>query len=232
MYSLFLVIIAIIPSIALFYFVYHKDAIEKEPFYLLIVLFCLGILGTLLSININQFLKNHFFFLNIPSENWSFLENLFHSFIVISFLEESIKWCITFFTIWKNKNFDYTYDGILYAVVVALGFASLENIFYVLNYGFITGILRGILSVPGHAFFGVFTGYYLGLAKNNSNKKIPYLFLSLLVPILLHGIFDFLLLSNNMIYYLVFFIFLIVLYFFSIRKIIIAAKNDTKIKGH
>ena len=76
MYSLFLVIIAIIPSIALFYFVYHKDAIEKEPFYLLIVLFCLGILGTLLSININQFLKNHFFFLNVPSENWSFLENL------------------------------------------------------------------------------------------------------------------------------------------------------------
>ncbi len=230
MYSLFLVLIALIPTMILFYFVYHEDKIEKEPLYLLIILFCLGIVGTIISININNFLKNNFYFLNIPIENWSFKEIIFHSFVVIAILEEGIKWLITFLSIWKNKNFNYTYDGIIYSVVVALGFASLENIFYVLNYGLVTGIFRGILSVPGHAFFGVFTGYYLGLAKQRKNK-IKCLFLSFLIPVLLHGIFDFLLLSNNIITYLLFLLFLIILYFISVQKIIKAAKEDTKIKG-
>ena len=106
----------------------------------------------------------------------------------------------------------------------------MENIFYVLNYGLVTGIFRGILSVPGHAFFGVFTGYYLGLAKNSKNK-IKYLLLSIIIPILLHGIFDFLLLSNHLVTYLLFLVFLVILYFVSVQKIIKAAKEDSKIKG-
>lgn len=230
MQSLFLITIALIPSIILFIFIYKKDKIEKEPFYFLIILFCLGILGTILSVLINQYLKNNFFFFNRSIESWSFFETIFHSFITIATLEETIKWSITFFATWKNKNFDYTYDGILYAVAVSLGFASLENIFYVLNYGLITGIFRGILSVPGHAFFGVFTGYYLSMAKKNMKSKKSYLLKSVLLPILLHGLYDVLLLSNQIVFYILFFVFLIILYYFSIQKINLASQNDTKIK--
>lgn len=76
---------------------------------------------------------------------------------------------------------------------MSLGFAALENIFYVADNGAGVGILRAILSVPGHALWGIFMGYQLGLAKFVPAERPKRLLLAFIIPFIGHGIYDFLL---------------------------------------
>uniref|UniRef100_A0A7V1EHM3 PrsW family intramembrane metalloprotease n=1 Tax=candidate division WOR-3 bacterium TaxID=2052148 RepID=A0A7V1EHM3_UNCW3 len=101
------------------------------------------------------------------------------------------------FSIYKNIEFDEVMDGIVYCVASSLGFATIENIFYVFEYGVGTGILRAFLSVPGHALFGALMGYYIGRAKFDKPNEKRLITLGLLFAILTHGIFDFLLFTKT-----------------------------------
>ena len=142
-------------------------------------------------------------------------------------LEEGIKWLVNYVTIWHNKNFNHIYDPIVYATFVALGFATLENIIYGItfrNYGFVPIIMRGIISVPSHAVFGIFMGYYLGISKNalessKHKQSRKYRLLSVIVPIILHFIYDLLLIKETFITYALFTIYIISLYILSYFKI-------------
>ena len=125
---------------------------------------------------------------------------------------------------WKNKNFDYKYDAIVYSVFISLGFATWENILYLRNAGIDVAIWRGVISVTAHAFYAIASGFFLGMAKEQSVKKkrgktILYISLSLIVPIILHGIFDFLLLTENDVLLGVFFSFVATLYIVSYLEI-------------
>jgi RsiW-degrading membrane proteinase PrsW (M82 family) len=114
-------------------------------------------------------------------------------------VEEGIKFFTFWFFLWENKNFNETYDGIVYSVFISLGFATTENIGYVLLSGFHTAFIRSITAVPAHALFGVTMGYYLGKAKfADEKRKMRYLILAFIVPIVLHGIYDFILFSRSM----------------------------------
>src|SRR5436853_481905 len=77
------------------------------------------------------------------------------AFVVIGFSEEGCKYIMLRFYADRNKAFNEPFDGIIYSVMVSMGFATLENIGYVLNYGFQTGLVRMFLSVPSHAAFAV-----------------------------------------------------------------------------
>jgi len=87
---------------------------------------------------------------------------------LIGLIEESAKFAALYVGIYRHAQFDEIIDGILYAVAASLGFATLENIAYVLEGGTVVGVLRAALSVPGHAFFGAVMGFYVGLAKFSS----------------------------------------------------------------
>lgn len=211
--------IAIIPTIVLCYFVYKKDVLEKEPAKLLVTLFLFGVGSTVPAAFLEQFLL---MFVNTKSPNY--LDIFITSFLCIALVEEGYKFLFTYIITWKNRNFNQLYDGIVYAVFMSLGFATLENIMYVFQYGTNVGILRALVSVPGHAFFGVTMGYYLGFAKyykkNNDKPKFKKnIFLGILMPVIFHGLFDFLLLTGNEIMVLVFFVFVLVLYIVSYLKI-------------
>ena len=100
--------------------------------------------------------------------------------------------------VWKNKNFNYKYDAIVYAATSSLGFAALENLLYVISFGTQVAFVRAIFSIPGHGTFGIFMGYYLGKAKYHQNREntIRYwinMFLAISVPTIVHGTYDFLL---------------------------------------
>ena len=88
-------------------------------------------------------------------------------------------------------------DGIVYSVMVSMGFATLENVMYVLNFaqqgqGLQVGIQRMFLSVPAHASFAVVMGYFVGKAKINTGSKSFMLMLTgLLIAIFFHGTYDF-----------------------------------------
>ena len=105
---------------------------------------------------------------------------------------------IFYWLIKKAKDFDQYYDGILYAVFISMGFALVENVLYVMKGGLSVALLRSILSVPGHMLFAIPMGYFLSISKFESGKDLAvHRFLSLFVPILLHGTFDFILMYSS-----------------------------------
>ena len=185
MMSILLLLLSAIAPVAIFlFFVYRKDT-EKEPPKLLAKSFLWGCIAILPILTIELVLQ----YLNIFSS--AFLHSFYEAFIVAAFVEEGVKLFCLYKIIWKHKEFDQYYDGIVYAVFVSLGFALVENIFYVLEGGFGVSILRAMLSIPAHGLFGVLMGYFFALAKFSPNKNKKFLWLSFIVPFLAHGLYDF-----------------------------------------
>ena len=225
----FSVYLAVIPSILLCIYVYRMDVIEKEPIYLLLILFFIGVLATVPATFFEKMLMS---FTGLKYTN--LYDCFLLAFCVIALVEEGYKFLVLFISCWNNKEFNYRYDAIVYSVFISLGFAALENILYVQNSGFTIALWRGVISVPAHAFYAIASGFFLGLAKEKSvsdkkGKTALFIFLALLVPILLHGLFDFLLLTENDILIGVFFSFVAVLYFVSYYEIKKTHKENIKI---
>ncbi len=219
--------LCVIPSMLILWYIYIKDKSEKEPFYLIIILFIGGIIACLISILISMISKQYIPYLNMSYYNMNIFEIFVKVFVIITLSEELTKWIINYITIWRNKNFKHIYDPIIYSACTALGFATFENIIYVTNYynhGIMVAIMRGLISIPSHAVFGIYSGFYLGISKNaymcgKKNKAIKYKILSILAPISLHFIFDLLLIKTNIIKYSLFIIYLTVLYITALKKI-------------
>jgi RsiW-degrading membrane proteinase PrsW (M82 family) len=221
---------ALFPAIALCIYVFKKDRVEKEPMGLLLSLFFLGMVICFPAAEIENvllgFIDSVFLPFGVEVGGEVVLNNAVYqtyivcqNFIGIARVEEGLKLLILLWRTSKNKNFNSLFDGVVYAVFVSLGFAALENILYVRQYGWMNALMRGILAVPGHTFFGVLMGYYYslwhmyekagerelqlkqaGLAgnlqKTFSGKR--YLALSLLIPTLAHGMYDFSCTSNSL----------------------------------
>lgn len=213
--------LAIIPIIFLGIFIYKSDVVEKEPIFLLCKLFIFGVISTIPCVFIESlFIKT----IGTSFDTNTILYKLLVSIFCIALVEEGYKALFTYTIAFKDKNFNHVFDGIVYSVFTSLGFACLENILYGFEYGTGATLIRAITSVPAHAFFGVFMGYYLGLAKQEKRKKNNkkfrlYSLLSIIVPIIIHGLYDFLLLTNNDFMIIIFFILVIGLYFMSYIKI-------------
>lgn len=191
--------LALVPVIALLIFIYKKDTREKEPIGLLIGIFFAG-MASIIPVVIVEAIGMVVFGLIFYYE--PVLNGIFLAFLCIGPAEEAGKYLALRIITWKNKHFDHSYDAIVYAVCSSLGFACLENITYVFRNGIGTAFLRMFTSVPGHACFGVFMGYFYSKAKYahiTGDKKgyRKYNALSLIVPMLLHGMFDAILMGGN-----------------------------------
>ncbi len=227
-----LILLAMLPTFVIGFIIYKKDIIEKEPFLLLLKLFLFGVLSTGVALFLEIYMQKIFAF----SQETNFLSILFRSFIIIALCEELIKWLFTYVITWRGKNFNYTYDAIVYSVFIALGFATMENIMVILfnNVSILTSLLRGLITVPAHAFFAILSGYYLGLAKSYfargwNRKAKKNICLSIILPILMHGLFDFLLFTDNTVSIVLVTIFIIYLYFSSYVKVSEASRKSKKI---
>lgn len=227
MNKLLIIALCIIPNIVILWYIYLKDKIEKEPFYLLLLLFIEGLFTCVISIIFSTVLKKYIHFLNLPYTNMNILQIIFKVLFTIAIVEEGSKWIINYITIWKNINFKHIYDPIVYSTFISIGFATLENIIYGItfsSYGIIPIIMRGFISVPCHAVFGIYMGYYLGISKNSLkyNKKaqsIKYRFLSIIIPTLLHLLYDLFLIKKDFIIYTLFIIYIVILYILAYQKI-------------
>ena len=182
-----LLIAAFFPVAIFLIVIYRRDTI-KEPPGLLIKCFIWGCIITIPIVFIESFLGSFNVF------NSAFQNTFYDAFVVAALVEEGIKFLFLYLIIWKRREFDQHFDGIVYAVFVSLGFAFVENIMYVAEYGFGTAVMRAILSVPAHGLLGVCMGYFFALAKFSPKNRSGLLVLSLLIPVLLHGLYDFLLL--------------------------------------
>lgn len=180
--------VAIAPALALLSYFYLKREIAEEPSKLLLHTF---IYGAILTFPI--------LFIQHVIEEEKVLTSLFvHQSLVTSALEEFFKWLILIIAIYKHVEFDDPYDGILYGASVSLGFATVENILFLLNYGMDQAFLRALLPVSSHALFGVVMGYYLGRAKFTDSKTAKFeITYSFLASFVLHSIYNSILFING-----------------------------------
>jgi protease PrsW len=183
-----LLALAVAPGCAIIFYIYWKDRYDKEPFKNLLIGFFLGALAILPALLIQRELRpilQHY----LP--NYSISYFTVFAFIVVALSEELCKFVMLRFYAYPHKDFDEPFDGITYSVLIAMGFATLENINYVFKYGFATGLLRMFLSVPAHGAFAVLMGYHMGLAKFNTKHAWRYMTKGLLLATFFHGAFDF-----------------------------------------
>ena len=211
-----LLLLALAPVTILCVYIYIRDKYEREPIRLLLTGLIFGAIITAPIIHVENFVT-----LFAPNAGLLW-EAFFLSFFVASLVEESFKYIILFFLVWKNNNFNERLDGIVYSVFISLGFAAVENVLYVFNPylgGLHTGLARAFISVPAHAFFGVVMGYHFALSKFDQHSKGKHFFYAFFMPFLLHGIYDFILMSN-LPYLMVFFTaFVIYLWISGFKKI-------------
>ncbi|HYG02719.1 MAG TPA: PrsW family glutamic-type intramembrane protease [Chryseosolibacter sp.] len=178
--------IALAPGAAIMLFIYLKDKHEREPLALLLTSFFYGVLSTLLTLSISWPLTAIIVFQ--PDD---LVDQFIDAFFMVALVEEMSKFIFVRLILFPNKNFNEPFDGIVYAVMVSMGFATLENIMYVFQYGFETGILRMFTAVPAHATFGVMMGYYLGKAKFVHSQTFYYGMLGLMAATFFHGAYDY-----------------------------------------
>jgi RsiW-degrading membrane proteinase PrsW (M82 family) len=184
--------LAVFPGLILALAMYIRDHYEPEPIRLLVLAFGLGFLALLISLIPGELLASSI-------EGWgNFLESkAIHAFAVVAFTEESCKFLMVRWFLYPNPNFNEPLDGIVYSVMVGLGFATLENVFYVLRDGSGEGLIRMFSAIPAHALFAVVMGYYLGIAKFSPLKGNSYAAIGLLLSILLHGAYDYFLFISS-----------------------------------
>lgn len=222
--EILLVAAALFPAIVLCVYVYKMDRVEKEPALLLFHLFLAGALCCFPAAYIERFiidiidsLFSDYRFLGedgriFMTEKSFYIYLFIKYFIGVAVVEEGVKLISVCYITKNNEDFNCLFDGIIYSVFVSLGFAALENVFYVLENGWENAFMRAVLSVPGHMFFAVMMGYHYSLwhitdeakqieenlKKNGiiSSNAIPFTsskrkVLGFVLPVLAHTVYNF-----------------------------------------
>ena len=233
-----LIFVALIPVIVISTLLIVRDK-EKESVKTIVKYYALGLLSVVIA---NVF---YAVFRLEPDPNMNFFLLFICVFAGISVIEELSKWISVKIGMIRDLEFNNMYDGIVFAVIVSLGFAGVENVLYVLSSimeGFtsfyLVAVFRAFLAVPGHAIYGLFMGLFLEKAKICKLKEddagnVIYHGLSLFVPMLLHTIYDALLIyttgnhSDSTILGMLF-IFLIYVVIINVVSVIILIKASNK----
>ncbi|SFP40581.1 Membrane proteinase PrsW, cleaves anti-sigma factor RsiW, M82 family [Salibacterium halotolerans] len=204
-----LITAALAPAIALLSYFYLRNEYESNTLIQVIRAFVIGAL-LVFPIMVLQYAMEAESLLTL---NWV------RAFGSAAGMEEFFKWFLLYFAVYRFVPLQTRYDGILYGAALSLGFASAENIMYLMALGIDSAIGRAFLPVSSHALFGVVMGYYMGSAKKQeSGRHKLWMLLSIVVPIVLHGLYDYILLTihENVLYIIVPFMFF--LWWFALSR--------------
>jgi len=249
--SLILLGVALLPAIVLSIYIFKKDSAEKEPIGLLAKLAIGGVIicfpaGEIESVVIDAVNQVFGSFAVVENGQAYLPEGMYNLYVLtentigVALIEEGLKFLVMWLLTRNNKNFNYLFDGIVYAVFVSLGFAGFENVLYAFNHGMSTALLRMITAVPAHTFFAILMGYYYSqwhvyeVAKqkeirliaqhvlSSRNERLSgkkYLVLALTVPTLIHGFYDYCCSISEVWATLVFIGLMIFLYIYCFMKV-------------
>ncbi len=206
------VIISVAPVALLAAYIWFRDKYEREPLKLLLLALFAGILIVWPVVAVESLLSAF----GDPLEGMA--GAAWTAFAVAGFTEELFKFLALLLLIWRRRDFNDKYDGIVYGTFLSLGFAGVENIMYVFREGVATGLVRAFTAVPAHAIFGITMGYYLGFARFYPGKKALNMANAFFIPFGLHGLYDFILMTGIEWLWIVFLVFLIFLYISGLRK--------------
>jgi protease PrsW len=188
MHYFLLSLLAIIPGIVLVYYYYKKDKYRQEPLDAILITFLWGTLSTVPAILFES---------AFGLKGKDIFSLIIEYFFVVGFSEEVSKLIFFLYIPYKFKEFDEIMDGFVYGAAIASGFATLENLFYVLEHGYSVGIVRAFVSVPSHILEGAWMGYWFALYKFHKANLIQALVYGLGFSIFIHGLFDFLIMVDN-----------------------------------
>ena len=226
-----LIAAALLPAALLLLYIYRKDRVEREPARLLGKLLLFGVISAIPAIFLEELLGGMIDRLFV-----GLVHAAVSNFIGVALVEEGCKLFFLKKGSWRAPAFDHRFDGIVYAVFVSLGFAAIENVLYVLQYGMSVAGPRAIFSIPGHMAFGVFMGVYYSEAKAFACAGAPArsrarLRRALVVPVLLHGAYDFCLSVESGVLTLVFFVLVVLLDVRMLRTVRRCAADDAPMPG-
>jgi RsiW-degrading membrane proteinase PrsW (M82 family) len=179
--------LAIAPGIAISLYFFLKDQYNREPRHHLVISFFLGMLAALMAVGLQLLLTP--VQASLPANNLAGIA--LKAFLLVGLTEEWCKYLMVRYYAYRQPEFDEPFDGIVYAVMVAMGFATLENVAYVMQNGLATAIARMFLSVPAHACFAVLMGYHLGRARFDAPHRFLHLMRGLFLAACFHGCYDF-----------------------------------------
>ena len=189
---LLLLLIALAPCLFLLWYFYYRDRYEPEPKNKILKIYFIGALMVLPAA-----LCEYALITGLQYIASGIVSIFIMSFIIIAPIEELVKYFTVRRWIYRSIEFNEVMDGIVYTVAASLGFATVENLLYVLQHGVAVGIARAFLAVPGHAFFGAIMGFYIGQAKFRIEHESRYLWTGVLLAIFFHGLYDFLALTET-----------------------------------
>jgi RsiW-degrading membrane proteinase PrsW (M82 family) len=224
---------AVLPAVYLLTKVYKMDNIEKEPWSILRKLLLWGALSGIPAALVESLLTG--VIRNVFTEG-TILYNLVFGFVVAALVEESFKFFFLYKFTFRSPEFNYRFDGVVYAVFVSMGFAILENVLYVFQGGLGVAVTRALLALPLHAACGVYMGIAYGQQKVNSLYKSASFgsvaAASLPVPILIHGFYDFCAFSveSKPSFALIFIVFVIAVFIFTLKQLKKASREDAPVE--
>jgi protease PrsW len=185
---------AVFPSLLLLWYFHSRD-VYPEPPRVLWTTFGFGILTILPTL---LFALPILFALEAHHDQNPYLLGFAKAFTTAAMPEELFKLGVLWFYCVKHEAFDEPMDGIVYGVAASLGFATLENILFVASGGLSLAITRALTAVPGHAFLGAIMGYYVGQARFRPTETCRLYCLAYFVPVMLHGLYNFPLLTLSL----------------------------------
>jgi RsiW-degrading membrane proteinase PrsW (M82 family) len=212
-YNVILIVAAVVPAFFLMIRAYRSDRLEKEPPSLLWSLALAGVFSALIALVVERILGR---ILDAAVPQGTLYDVLLY-FGVVAFGEEGAKYFMLRRRTWRSPEFNCQYDGVVYAVFVSLGFALWENISYVMHYGFSTALVRAVTAIPGHACFGVFMGMWYSTARRYANagwqdQSKNCLRKAFYIPVLLHGCYDSIAMSERQGFGLIFLAFVVCMF--------------------
>lgn len=186
MNTILLVVLAIVPGFAIALFIYRKDKRKHMSLGLLGQCIFYGVVSFFISIGIGLLLER---FSHIEQDN--IVHQMIRAVIFVGLVEEGSKFLFLRGILFRNPHFNQPFDGIVYSVMIGMGFATMENLMYILNGSGATAIIRMFTAVPAHAVFALIMGFFIGEAKIFRSSSMLYSFIALFFASLAHGYYDY-----------------------------------------
>src|SRR3989338_8884233 len=131
----------ILPALLWLWFWLKEDRLHPEPRSMIIRTFIAGMIAVPLVLPLEQFVQKQYI-----------LETLLVVFLW-SFIEEIFKWGAALFSALDTKEYNEPIDAVIYLITASLGFAAMENTFFLVssisNSGFVTSFVSGNLRFIG-----------------------------------------------------------------------------------
>jgi RsiW-degrading membrane proteinase PrsW (M82 family) len=186
------------PGVFWLWIIYQRDRYLPSPVALVVRTFLFGV-AVAVPISFVEMVLTGFGLIDPFQPDLPRIVVAYVAFVVAGFTEELGKFLVVRRSLYPSPYFSEPMDGLIFGSAVALGFASLENVSYMVEYGWAVILVRGPLSTLGHVLFSAPWAYALGRQKQAhvSRGLHPFTWAGLIAAMALHGLFDFFLFSEG-----------------------------------